>query len=287
MLRIIEGIDVGNNVLTTPFRLIVAGGSGSGKTEFVKQLVNERFYSEPIENIIYCYPDYLTEVPTEFDVQVQYYVGLPDTSYLAGIPNGSLLILDDMMIECSKCEDIVKLFSVVARKRRINVILITQNIYQQGKHFRNIRLNATGVVLFRFRAAKDVNLRMIKDLNLSKHISRSQLDAALSERYKYIFIDIHPDRQYDFGCIRSNIFDKYIPTFYKMEYVAIPKEEFIKYFKIIEADKGRVRAIKNEITVKKDARIKKEGRDKQSAKRKREYSDASTSTDSSTDTESE
>ena len=35
-----------------------------------------------------------------------------------------------------------------------------------------------------------------------------------------------------------------------MEYVAIPKEDFYKYFKIIEADKGKIRAIKNEIKVK-------------------------------------
>ena len=281
MPRIIEALDIGHNVFSTPFRLIVAGGSGSGKTELVKKIVNERYYSEPINNVIYCYPEYLSDMPTEFQVPVQYHAGLPDTSYLSTIPDGSLLILDDMMIECSKCEDIAKLFSVVARKRRINVILIVQNIYQQGKHFRNIRLNATAIVLFKFRAARDVNLRVIRDLGLAKHISRRSLDDALSGRYSYIVIDIHPDRQFEFGCIRGNIFDKYITTYYKMEYVAIPKADFIKYFKIIEADKGRVKAIKNEITVKEHKRGKKQ------SKRKREYSDASTSTESSTDTESD
>ena len=280
MPRIIEGLDVGLNVLSTPFRLIVAGGSGSGKTELVKQLVNKRYYSEPIKNIIYCYPDYLTEVPTEFDVAVQYYAGLPDTEFMANIPDGSLLILDDMMIECSKCEDIAKLFSVVARKRRISVILIVQNIYQQGRQFRNIRLNATGIVLFKFRAANDSNLRLIRDLGLSKHITRSLLDDALAERYAYIMIDIHPDRQFDFGCIRSNIFEKYITTFYKMEYVAIPKEDFIKYFKIIETTKGKVKAIKNEITIKKDNK-----RDTK-RKRKREY-ESESATESASESDSE
>ena len=281
MPRIIEGLDIGQNVLTTPFRLIVSGGSGSGKTEFVKQLVNKRFYSEPIRDVIYCYPDYLTEIPTEFDIAVQYHAGLPDTTFMASIPDSSLLILDDMMIECSKCEDIAKLFSVVGRKRKISVILIVQNLYQQGRHFRNIRLNATGIVLFKFRASNDSNLRFIRDLGLRKQISRSLLDEALSDRYSYIMIDIHPDRQYDFGCIRSNIFQNNFSIFNKMEYVAIPKEDFIKYFKIIEAKKGKIKAIKNEIAVKKNTREKK------STKSKMEYSDASTSTESPTDTDSD
>ena len=277
MPRIIQGLDVGLNVLTTPFRLIVAGGSGSGKTEFVKKLVNKQFYAEPMENVIYCYPDYLTEILTKFDIPVQYYKGLPDTTFMANIPDDSLLILDDMMMECAKCEDIAKLFSVVARKRRISVILISQNIYQQGKYFRNIRLNATGIVLFKFRAANDSNLRLVRDLGLGKHLSRRLLEEALSERYAYIMIDIHPNRQFDFGCIRSNIFDKYIRTFFKMEYIAIPKEDFIKYFKIIEAKKGKVKAIKNELAVKKG----KKGIRNPKRKRKQETSDESS--DAATD----
>ena len=279
MPRIIESLDLGHNVLSTPFRLIVAGGSGSGKTEFVKKLVNRNFFADNMTKIVYCYPEYLTEIPTEFNVAVHYYAGMPDTSYMASIPDGSLLILDDMMIECSKCEDIAKLFSVVARKRRISVILITQNIYQQGRHFRNIRLNATGIVLFKFRAANDSNLRLIRDLGLKDHIPRRLLDNALANRYAYIMIDIHPNRQFDFGCIRSNIFDKYIKCYYKMEYVAIPKEDFMKYFKIIETSKGKITSIKNEIAVKKDSKRKRAPK----KKRKREPSESAGSESSESD----
>jgi len=253
MPRIIEAIDVGRSELEIPFRLIVAGGSGSGKTEFVKQIVNKRFYTKPIENIIYCYPDYLADIPTEFDAQVQYHPGLPDTKFMASIPDGSLIILDDLMTECAKCEAISKLFSVVARKRKISVILITQNIYQQGRHFRSIRLNCTGVVLFKFRAAYDSNLRLIRDFGLTNQIDRPILEEALESKHSYIFIDIHPNRQFDFGCIRGNIFNKEITCFWnKMEYVAIPKADFIKYFKIIKEKNGKITAIKNEIEIKKD-----------------------------------
>ena len=280
MPRIIEALNIGEQVLATPFRLIVAGGSGSGKTEFVKQIVNKQFYSDPIENVIYCYLDYLTDILTEFDVPVQYRAGLPDTSYLASVPDGSLIILDDMMIECAKCEAISKLFSVVARKRRISVILIVQNIYQQGRHFRSIRLNSTGVVLFKFRAAYDSNLRLLRDFGLNKYIERPQLEQALSEKHSYIFVDIHPNRQFDFGCIRGNIFQKEINCYYKMEYVAIPKSDFIKYFKIIDSKKGRITAIKNEIEIPKRKASKRCS--KKISKRKRK-SESSAESDSRSD----
>ena len=62
-----------------------------------------------------------------------------------------------------------------------------------------------------------------------------------------------------------------------MEYIAIPKEDFIKYFKIIEAKKGKVKAIKNELAVKKS----KKGIRNPKRKRKQETSDESS--DAATD----
>ena len=283
MPRIIEGFDAGTNVLTIPFRLIVAGGSGSGKTELVKQLVDKQHFTKEITDILYCYPGYLEEIPTEFERTVHYHAGLPDTSLMSTLKNNSLIILDDMMIECAKDVDIAKLFTVVARKRNISVILIVQNIYVQGKIFRTIRLNSTHIILFRFRAANDVNLRMIRDLGLKHHVSKSILDKAICERYTYIMIDMHPDHQFEFGCARSNIFEKYFPVYYReMEYVAIPKADFVKYFKIIEAKKGKVKAIKNEIAIKKESGRTGEATDigkssKRERKRAREQSSDDTS----------
>ena len=45
MPRIINAYDVGTNALQTPFRLIVAGPSGAGKTELVKQIVDNELYT--------------------------------------------------------------------------------------------------------------------------------------------------------------------------------------------------------------------------------------------------
>ena len=57
MTRVIEGHTVRDLRLQKPFRIIVAGGSGCGKTEFVKKLVNKSFFDTKFNNIIYIYPD--------------------------------------------------------------------------------------------------------------------------------------------------------------------------------------------------------------------------------------
>jgi hypothetical protein len=253
MPRVIEGLVVGDKKIEKPFRLIAAGGSGSGKSCFVQKLIEENHFSSPFDEICYIYPDYLDECPMDFNVEqnVQTIAGLPDKSFFASLPKNSLIILDDLMIESSKCEDIAKLFTVIARKKNISLILIVQNIYQQGSQFRNIRLNATGIVLFKFYGGVDSNRRLLRDLGMKSLINPMIFEEIYSDRYQYIYIDLHPNRQYVYSSLRGNIFDKYYKIFYKMEYIAIPKADFLKYFKIIEAKKGKIKAVKNGLAIKK------------------------------------
>ena len=272
MPPLVVGYSVSNK-LASPFRLIVAGGSGSGKTELVKRMIKEDL-SKRFKDIHYCYPNYLTDIPADFSVPVQYNAGLLSKSELKDILDGSLIIIDDLMMESAANEDVAKLFTVVARKRNISVILLVQNIYQQGKYFRNIRLNATGIIMFKFRAGRDVNKRLLRDLGLQDMISVDQLDRALSKKYSYILFDLHPDRHCDFGCVRSNIFDTNFRVFYNMEYVAITKADFLKYFKIIESKSGKIKAIKNEIEIKKKPDRKRKPERKPKSGKRRKYDSA-------------
>ena len=271
MPALVVGYEVSNKLIC-PFRLIIAGGSGSGKTELVKRMLREEIF-ERFDDIHYCYPNYLTEIPAEFSVPVQYHAGLLTVSELRDVSDGSLIIIDDLMLESSMDQDVAKLFTVVARKRRISVILLVQNIYQQGKYFRNIRLNSTGIIIFKFRAGRDVNKRLLRDLGLQDLISVDQLDQVLAKKYSYILFDLHPDRHCDFGSVRSNIFHINFRVFCKMEYVAIPKADFLKYFKIIESESGQIKAIKNEFEVKEKSDKKRKHESKPKSKKRRKQSD--------------
>ena len=252
MTRIVEGLNVASSKLQKPFRLIVGGPSGSGKSFFVKNLVENNHFESDFNTIHYIYPEYLDECPIsdfETETPLECTAGLPSCKDLSLIENNSLIILDDLMLEVSNCDNIARLFTVIARKKNISVILIVQNVYQQGKNFRNIRLSATGLVLFKFYAGIDTNKRILRDVGMSSLIPNSIMEEVFSYKFNYIFVDLHPNRHSDFSALRSNIFENYFNLYYKMEYVAIPKADFVKFFKIIEAKKGKVKAIKNAVKI--------------------------------------
>ena len=276
-MRVIFGREIVDTKLEKPFRLIIAGGSGTGKTNILKNIVDNNHFSSPFDKTVYCYPDYLEEIPTDFDQIVEYQAGLCDVEFFTALPKNTLLIFDDMMTECGSSIEIMKFFSVIARKKNISIIFLVQNVYDNSKQFRNIRLNATAFILFKFYAANDVNKRILKDLGVSNLIPQRSLDKIYSKNYSYIFVNVHPNRHSEFETIRTDIFNSFFTIFNKMEYVAIPKTEFLKHFKIIEAKKGTVKAIKNEITV---GKTKKKS-DKEGRKRKRGQSSAESSTQTS------
>ena len=181
--------------LQKPFRLMISGGSGSGKSTILKQLVDKSHFSSPFDKIVYCYPDYLDEPPMDFNQIVENRPGIPDLMYFSSLPCNSLIIYDDLMNECGKSDDIMKLFSVIARKRNLSIIFIVQNIYDTNKKFRNLRLNATGFLMFNFYADKDVNKRLLRDLNVQSRVPKHLLDQIYSKPFSYIYVDIHPERR--------------------------------------------------------------------------------------------
>jgi hypothetical protein len=61
----------------------------------------------------------------------------------------NLLILDDLMDEAGQASEVSELFTKGSHHRNLSVILITQNLFHQGKKMRTISLNAHYFVLFK------------------------------------------------------------------------------------------------------------------------------------------
>ena len=286
-MRCFHGREIVDSKIEKPFRMIVGGGSGTGKTYFTQKLVNANHFSTPFDKIVYCYPEYLLESPVEFDQIVDYRPGLGDLEFFSSLPRNTLIIYDDLMNECGNSKDIMKLFSVIARKRQLSIIFLVQNLFDRTQQFRNIRLNATHLVMFKFHAAQDVQIRLLRDLGMQHFISKQSLARVFSSPYAYIMLDIHPNRQSSFGCITSNILRENFIIYHKMEYIAIPKSEFLKHFTIQEAKDGSIRPLKDEIEIRE--RTKKKRRTKKSSKssKKRRKVSQSTTEESETSQESE
>jgi len=131
----------------TSFQCIVSGPSGSGKSSFTLRLVQhlDSLCTEPnfSGGIIWCYNE-KSAVPrqklTSLHKNVSFHEGVLQNF---GNDHGSpcLIILDDLLNEVYS-KDVCDLFTKGSHHRNISVILITQNLFHQGRFCRDISLNA-------------------------------------------------------------------------------------------------------------------------------------------------
>lgn len=138
--------------LQHPFCLIVTGPPRSGKSTFVcnliehsNHLVNGKFqqivwfYGERSDTIAYLHAAYGDRVKTVR--------GLPDELEPYLKPQ-SLLIFDDLYAETSASRAISTLFTRQSHHRNISVVLITQNLFSEGRERRTIVKSAHYLALF-------------------------------------------------------------------------------------------------------------------------------------------
>ena len=120
--------------LKHPFSMLVAGGRGAGKTEFVKSLLmHANKYIHPYPNrIVWCYakhqPDLYKEL-MRIDQSIEYVFGIPSNlDEMFNRKDANLIILDDMMDEGADDKRVSKLFTR-GRHDNLSVIFLTQNLF--------------------------------------------------------------------------------------------------------------------------------------------------------------
>lgn len=89
----------GEYKLQTPFKMLLSGSSGSGKTTFVEDLIKFKKIKNKVSQIIYHYPEALVTPPVDWhnkfhDIPVIYEEGIPnDQEYWSNIPKNSLVVI--------------------------------------------------------------------------------------------------------------------------------------------------------------------------------------------------
>ena len=119
------------------------------KSYLVRRLLyylNELFHPVP-SKVIYCYGEY----QKEFDVHgVDFVERFPeDLNELTREHEQTLLILDDLMSECSKDQRVSDLFTRGSHHKGISVFYLTQNLFPPGKLSRTISLNSHYFIVFK------------------------------------------------------------------------------------------------------------------------------------------
>jgi tRNA A37 threonylcarbamoyladenosine biosynthesis protein TsaE len=180
-----------------PFRMIISGSSGSGKTNLVKNLLlNKKFYKNRFDNIyIMSSTYYINNDYEDIDVDVvstTYNEDFIDTILELQNENlddtKGLLIIDDMsgMLPKSQNSKLANLF-FRARHHNLSIMLLTQYYYNVPK---NIRCNCSNIIIFNTENQNELksltaeNCCHLKDQNFM-----SVFKYACNEPYSFLHID--------------------------------------------------------------------------------------------------
>lgn len=207
-----------NNKVLVPFvacsPMMVAGPTNSGKTFWVRQLLMNDMFTEPVDSVLYCYGVYqplyreLESEMTHRGLRIEYCDGLPSHDKLKELNDGKfhVIVLDDLMEYIIDDVNAQALFTKYCHHYKMTTVFITQNIFAQGKCARTIALNTHILVLFANRRDQS----QIRTLARQQCPSNSKAcveayEDATSKKYGYLVIDCSPGSEEDFRW-RTNVF---------------------------------------------------------------------------------
>lgn len=187
--------------LVHPSNCFLSGPSGSGKSVFVKKLIDHHMFDPMPTNIIYCYGIYQPLFNSMKNVTFE--EGLP--SNLSSIRD-ALIIIDDLMTELANDIRLSNLFTKGSHHRNLSIIFITQNFFQQGKEMRNVHLNSHYIVLYKNPRDKSQITHLARQMFPGKHKAFHEIfNDATSVPFSYLLIDLRPETNEQLR-LRSGIF---------------------------------------------------------------------------------
>jgi hypothetical protein len=191
----------------TPFTAVLAAPSCSGKTSWLLKFLSHlsEVVDGRVEHLVWCYGEE-GAIPEAIanNSQIRKYRGVPTAESGVLIPH-SLLILDDLMNDAYN-QTVSDVYTKLSHHRQVSIILVTQNLFFQSRHSRNISLSTKYFIL----------LRNCRERSQFSHLARQvypenpkslceALCEAWSEAYGYLVIDVSPQQTVDAVRFRRNI----------------------------------------------------------------------------------
>ena len=190
--------------LKHPFSMIVNGARGSGKSVFVKNLLQSEFIHPFPNKIIWLYNSYQPELfnalkLNQFNIEFRNDL---DKKY----SENTLIVIDDFMESASNSKDILNLF-VNGRHTKNSVVFLTQVLFFKFKYMQSFHLNSDYFVLWK----RPRDRQQYKTLALQIFIKDYELflnsvNTALEKDFGHLFIDLGNTTP-DLSRVQGNIFD--------------------------------------------------------------------------------
>jgi len=180
-----------------PFRLIIAGNSGSGKTQTLLNLLyNMPNTFEKIYIITKCKSEplyeFLEDKLGEDGLSIKEGISeLPDVDSLDKTQN-NLIVLDDLVNESAKAQRPIADYFIRARKKNASIIYISQSFYAVPKLIRD---NISYLIIKQVSSMK--NLTMICrecSLGIDKKQLKKIYDDATQSKQDFLLIDLEGEK---------------------------------------------------------------------------------------------
>lgn len=192
--------------LSHPGNILVAGGSGAGKSFFTKRLVENRdqMFNVSFQEVVWHYSEW-QEMYNDLQNEhaVRFVEGAPAMDQYPPNEGPKLVVADDFMTEL-KDPEFLKLAIKGSHHRNLTFVLLTQCLYP--KNMREISLQAHYCIVM--KTARDIAQIRTFCLQISPSDWRALFEAYLDatrDGHSYLLFDFHV-RQKDYLRTRTHIF---------------------------------------------------------------------------------
>ena len=204
-------------------RIMIVGSTGAGKSSICRKIIlykKEMFPQEEPQKILFCYsiwqPLY-EDILKTFPIVV-FKSGLPtvdDLKELSGISKKHCLVFfDDMIHELVNDIDIERLITGYAHHSRITTVIMSQNLYYQGKNSKTLNINQGSFILMSSRTDTSQIRNFGRQIMGPGKKSRAfwfAYEDTQKKNFQYLFVDVTPSGNMK-HMLRSFIFPDEGPT---------------------------------------------------------------------------
>ena len=178
--------------LEVPYTMLVSGQTGSGKSWFVRKLLQnqEAMHDKPFERIIYAYS---VDQPLYREIQqevpmVEFSLGLPEDLGLDG--RNTLLYLDDLMLELQSSKKLASFFTRM-RHENLSTIFIVQNLFFKSTLATTINRNSQYMAIFpNMRDSFMISVLGRQIYPTEKDFIVTAFREATAKPFGYLFLDL-------------------------------------------------------------------------------------------------
>jgi len=191
----------------TPFTMLLVGKTQSGKTSFVKQLLDrsESMFDTHSGSVYYFYHSWQ---PAYEQINATFIQGMCTTKWveenIGSNVKSATIVIDDLASEITS--DTARLFTVISHHKNINIVVMVHSLFMNDSAYRLMSYNSKYIVIFKNvrDASTIVNFAKQFDPHNSKRLVEIYREAT-KDSYSYLLFDLSSIQEDDYR-LRSNIF---------------------------------------------------------------------------------